>query len=271
MPTLRYLMQLEVHVYAFSVAANVLLSFFPFFIVLVSICRYVLNWTAAEQAIYVGLRDFFPGETGEFLARNLSATVYRRGPFQWMSVLLLLFTANGIFEPMEVALNRAWGIATNRTYWKNQLVSLGLILACGSLAVLSTTLTAMNQQWLAQIFPNVSGAPVFSTVFFKIAALPATVAVLFLVYWLLPNGKVPWALAWRTSVYVALAIEALKYVNLLIWPWVYRKFSNEYGPFVNSVTIVAWGFIGGMIVMAGAEISARSRRGMLDPPDGSVV
>ena len=25
-------------------------------------------------------------------------------------MLLLLFTANGIFEPLEVALNRAWGV-----------------------------------------------------------------------------------------------------------------------------------------------------------------
>jgi hypothetical protein len=32
-PTFRYWMQTEVHVYAFSVAANVLLSFFPFLIV----------------------------------------------------------------------------------------------------------------------------------------------------------------------------------------------------------------------------------------------
>ena len=26
-------------------------------------------------------------------------------------MLLLLFTANGIFEPLEVALNRAWGVS----------------------------------------------------------------------------------------------------------------------------------------------------------------
>ena len=32
--TFRYWMQTEVHVYAFSVAANVLLSFFPFLIVM---------------------------------------------------------------------------------------------------------------------------------------------------------------------------------------------------------------------------------------------
>jgi membrane protein len=45
----------------------------------------------------------------------------------WGSMFLLLLTANGIFEPLEVALNRAWGVAKNRSHFKNQLISLGLI------------------------------------------------------------------------------------------------------------------------------------------------
>jgi len=64
--------------------------------------------------------------------------VASRGPFQLVSILLLLFTANGIFEPLEVALNRAWN-TVNRSYLKNQIVSLGLIFACGTLAMISAT------------------------------------------------------------------------------------------------------------------------------------
>jgi predicted membrane metal-binding protein len=48
-PTLRYWMETEVHVYAFSIAANVLLSFFPFLIIIVSLCRYALEGPAAEN------------------------------------------------------------------------------------------------------------------------------------------------------------------------------------------------------------------------------
>ena len=42
-PTFRYWMQTEVHVYAFSVAANVLLSFYPFLIVTMSVSRRVFE------------------------------------------------------------------------------------------------------------------------------------------------------------------------------------------------------------------------------------
>ena len=44
-------------------------------------------------------------------------------------MVLLLFTANGIFEPLEVALNRAWGEVKNRSYLRNQMVALGMIFA----------------------------------------------------------------------------------------------------------------------------------------------
>ena len=62
------------------------------------------------------------------------------------SVFLLFFTANGIFIPLEVALNRAWGVTKNRTFLKNQIVSLGLIFACGALVLISTVLTAVNRE-----------------------------------------------------------------------------------------------------------------------------
>ena len=100
-------------------------------------------WPAAQQAIYLALGDFFAGEPGEFLVRNLQP--YLVPKMHFASMFLLLFTANGIFEPLEVALNRAWGVAQNRSYVRNQLVSLGLIFLCGGLSVLSMMLTAAEQ------------------------------------------------------------------------------------------------------------------------------
>ena len=102
-PTARYLSGTEVHVYALAISASVLLSFFPFCNVMLSLCRNVLHSRAAEEAIYLALNDYFPGELAGFLKRNLAL----QGQLHLVSMVLLLFTANGIFEPLEVALNRA--------------------------------------------------------------------------------------------------------------------------------------------------------------------
>lgn len=260
-PTVQYWMQTEVHVYAFSIAANVLLSFYPFLIVMVSICRYVLKWRGAEQAILLALNDYFPGAVGEFVGRNLLVTVDQRGPLQIVSLILLFFTANGIFEPLEVAFNRAWGINANRSYYKNQLVSLGLIFLVGAMVLLSAILTGANQQLAIKVAgTNADQATLVRLILFKLLALPVTILLLFLIYWLLPNKRLPARQLLPVSIVIGLALEALKYLNLLTLPWLYEKLTDEYGVFRNSVAIILWSFLAAMIVLAGAEWSARRAR-----------
>jgi len=254
-PTLRYLMETEAHVYALAIAASVLLSFYPFVIVMLSFCRNILHWKAAEAAIFLALDDFLPGDVGEFVRRNLPG----RGGLQITAMVLLLFTANGVFEPLEVALNRAWGVAKNRPYWRNQLVALGMIFACGGLALLSFLLTALNTGWMADW--GVSHAAIqtwINMLFFKLAALPISILALFLVYWLLPNRKVEPVRVAPVAILVGLILEALKYINLLLFPLLRDKLQREYGVFRNSVTILLWSFVASLVVLAGAEWSARA-------------
>lgn len=264
-PTLRYLMETEVHVYAFSIAANVLLSFFPFLIVIVTLCQRVFHWPTAADTILIGLRDYFPDSLGEFVRRNLTATIERRGSFQAVSIVLLLFTANGIFEPLEVALNRAWGVTKNRNYFHNQLVSLGLILVCGALALSSTMLTALNRDFWSRMLPAGQNLTLtLNFMFFKLAALPMVILVIFLVYWLLPNRKIPPLQVVPVAICVGLVLEVLKYINLLTWPYLRRKLESEVGPFYFSAGIILWSTVAAMVVLAGAEWSARWARESTD-------
>jgi uncharacterized BrkB/YihY/UPF0761 family membrane protein len=252
-PTARYVMETEAHVYALAVSASVLLSFFPFCNVMLSLCRNVLHWRAAEDAIYLALNDYFPGELASFLKRNLAL----QGRLHATSMVLLLFTANGIFEPLEVALNRAWGVTKNRSYVKNQLIALGMIFLCGALALLSLMFTALNKQWVGAW--NALG-PVQSwlnLLMFKVAAVPISILALFLVYWLLPNRRIPPVRVAPAAILVGLVLEALKYVNLAIAPYLQAKLEREYSIFRHSVAILLWSFIAAMVVLAGAEWSAR--------------
>jgi uncharacterized BrkB/YihY/UPF0761 family membrane protein len=252
-------MEAEAHVYALAVAASTLLAFYPFMTVILSVCRDVLHWPAALQAIYLAIGDFFAGEQGEFLVRNLQPWMIHK--LDWVSMFLLLFTANGIFEPLEVALNRAWGVQTNRSYAKNQLVSLGLIFACGGLALLSLMLTASNTGWIASLTNSHVKAELWlNALVFKLAALPISILALFLIYWLLPNRPVDPRRVAPVAIVVGLIMELLKYINLLIWPWLSNKMSTEYSVFRHSVTILVWSFAVAMIVLAGAHWTANQDR-----------
>ena len=248
-------MQTEAHVYALAIAASTLLSFYPFIIVILSFCRNVLRWPAAVDAVYLALNDYLPGDLGDYVRRNLP-----RRAGEITSMLLLLFSANGVFLPLEVALNRAWGVAKNRSYLKNQAVALGFIFVCGGLALISLMLTALNKErMLAGAAKHASAQVLLNLVFFKMAALPISIFALFLVYWLLPNCRVPPLRVLPGAILAGLFLEALKYIDLQVWPLLREKLQREYGAFHYSVTILLWSFVGSLGVLAAAEWTARSK------------
>ena len=250
--TLRYWTQTEVHAFAFSVAANVLLGFFPFLIVSVSLSRLFFSGQTTVAAIDFALRDYFPDALGEFLSKNLP----QRPVTNWVALGILLFSSNGIFVPLEVALNKVWGIHKNRSYLHNQFVSLLLIFSCGTLALLSLGITELRvgsssglriEQWT-------------SILVFKLAAVPLTSLMLFLIYRYLPNGRPPLSRVIAAAIGVGLLLEGLKYLNILIWPWVDARIQREYGVFRYSATILFLSFLASMLVLAGAEWAARGHQ-----------
>jgi uncharacterized BrkB/YihY/UPF0761 family membrane protein len=252
--TFRYWMQTEVHVFAFSIAANVLLAFFPFLIVCVSLGRLIFQPQTVVDALDLAFRDFFPTALGDFMHRNLPAPQ----PVEFLSILILLFSANGIFEPLEVALNRVWGIRKNRSFIRNQLVSFVLIFVCGTLALASLALAA-----LGTMRSTVTGWAIerWSLIlFYKSAAVPITVLVLYLIYRYLPNGRPPMHRVLLAAIGVGVLLEALKSINVLAWPAFDAKLQREYGVFRYSATLIFLSFLASMLVLAGAEWSARGYR-----------
>lgn len=81
-PSIRFLFQTEVHVYAFAVAANMLMSFFPFLVAIISLCRSVLHSRAAVDVIFRTLNDYFPENFGVPFRSYLNAAAAH--PFSWI-------------------------------------------------------------------------------------------------------------------------------------------------------------------------------------------
>jgi membrane protein len=254
--TARYMLRTDVHTFAFSVAANAILSFFPFLLVLMTLIRYVFHSNVMYGVVENLLRDYVP--TGqEFVIRNLNVLVGTHHQAKVFSLAMLLITSTGIFLPLEVALNRIWGFPNNRSYLGNQLMSLGLVFACGSLALISVGLTAGNVAILQRALHGHDAwhVQMVDFVIMKIFAIGASIAIFFLVYWLLPNGKVSARVVLPAAVIMGLLSEALKYVYIFALPRL--NFAEVYGPFAISVSLMFWAFLSGMLLLTGAYLSAR--------------
>ena len=254
--TVKYLLRTEVHTFAFSVAANAILSFFPFVLLLMTLIRRVFRSRVMYDVVVELLRDSLPAGQ-DFVIRNLNALVGARDRAQVASLIILLFTSSGIFMPLEVALNRIWRFPNNRSYLGNQLISLGLAFSCGLLALLSVALTAGNVAWLETSLRS-HGPFIVRLVGFlmmKLFAVSASIAIFFLIYWLLPNGKVPARAVLPTAVIMGLLLESLKCAYIVALPRL--NFQEVYGPFALSVSLMFWAFLSGLLLLTGAHLSAR--------------
>jgi membrane protein len=257
--TAKYLLRTDVHTFAFSVAANSILSFFPFVVLLMTLIQRVFHSRLMYEVVKNDLRDYLPAGQ-EFVIRNLDAMINTRNRVQIVSLLILLVTSTGVFVPLEVALNRIWRFPNNRSYFGNQLISLALAFGCGVLALLSVAMTAGNVELMGSLLRGhgTGFVHIVGLVVMKVFAIAASIAIFFLIYWVLPNGKVPVRAVLPTAVIIGLLSEALKYGYILVLPRL--NFGAVYGPFALSASMMFWAFLTGLLLLAGANLSAEEHQ-----------
>src|ERR1700730_5935131 len=88
----RYLTATEVHTYAFSVAANVILSLFPFIVLLLTISRNIFHSRGMEAVVGDMLRSFLPVKP-DFIISKMQMLAHPHKGTQIFSLVMLLFTS----------------------------------------------------------------------------------------------------------------------------------------------------------------------------------
>ena len=255
-PTMQYLARTEAHTYAFSVAANAILSFFPFMVLLMWLIRNVFHSATMYNVVVDLLRDHLPAGQ-DFVIRNLQSLVKARQRVKMASVVILLITSTGVFVPLEVAFNRIWGFAKNRSYLGNQIISLVLAFACGILALISIGMAAGNELALTFMMRGNENIIFRAATFvaLKVCATLASIAIFFLIYWLLPNGKIKARSVLPAAVAMGVLWEVGKVLYIKALPWL--DFQEVYGQaFSISVALMFWAFISGLMLLAGAHLSS---------------
>ena len=251
---LRYLSRTAVHTYAFSVAANAILSLFPFIVLMLTIAR-LLHSAQMVNVIRGMLQVLLP--TGqEFVTRNMVYLVYSQKRVAAVSVVMLLISSTGVFLPLEVALNQVWDVKENRSYWRNQLISLGLAFMVGVLALVSIAVSASHETLLKLIFLGHTGTPFFhfmERTILRILGVVASISLFFLIYWVLPNRHVRVMAVLPGAIVTGVLWEAAKQLYVTVLPWLDLK--SVYGPFSISVGLMLWAFLSGLILLAGAHFS----------------
>jgi len=252
-PSAKFLTTCEAHTYAYSVAANAILALVPFLVLLITIAH-VTQSSPAERMIYQLVAEYLPAGAVE-LKSDLVRLTSHHG-VQVFSLIMLAVSSSGVFLPFEVALNGVWGIKKNRSYVGNQVVSLVLVGSCAALAYAGVVFAAAFKAVLVDPIHILWLNAGLNFVVMKVFALPMTILSFWLVFWWVPNGKVPVVQVFPAAFYTGLLAEVFKLVFGWILPLL--DFQRAYGRvFWLPVTLLVWTYAGAVLLLFGASLSAR--------------
>jgi membrane protein/epoxyqueuosine reductase len=159
------------------------------------------------------------------------------------SLLLIVWGSSGIFMPVEMALNRAWGGHPHRDFWKSRTLAFLMTMAGGLLALVSVALTLAARSYSRE-WPRLAGLGV------KASALLLTCLLFFAIYRVIPQAAVGWRVALKAALWAGIAWEAVKYafvVNLAR-----TNLQTVYGPLAFSVSLVLWAYVSSLVLVFGA-------------------
>lgn len=126
-----------------GIAYHSLLCIFPFLLLLVSLSGFYIQHHELAGRLAIVLGRYLPMPP-DFIMQNLTGISRAYGRVGLLSLLLLLWSSSGVFLPLEKALNRAWEVEKQRSWWGRHLLAVEMALAIGFLILLSSTVVGVN-------------------------------------------------------------------------------------------------------------------------------
>lgn len=176
---------------ASDIALAILLSLFPFLIIVTAVASLIGSQDLAREAADLILASW-PKQVGQPLADEVMRvlTGQRRDLLTIGSVLALIFASNAV-ESVRIGLNRAYGVPERRRWWQTRLESIGFVIV-GTLVLLALAflivLGPVIWRTITSYLPDLGAFSDLVTVLrFGIATLVIIGALVISHYWL-PAG-----------------------------------------------------------------------------------
>ena len=239
-----------------AIAYYSLLSLFPFLLLVVSILDSIASATPADrEAVISFVFQYFPTQVGEFIGRQLGSASVQGGI---AGALALTWASLGVFGAITSAVNEAWGVEKQRSFWKHRLVSFLMFVAAGLVMILALLLvSAINvarSNWFGELLSRFHWLAALQTLTLDYLATILLIVGLGLVFYFIPNAKTRFRDVWVGAVLTG-----------LLWRLAFDGFSwyvktsrlTEVHRSITAVVIfLLWVYVSSIILMYGVEFTA---------------
>ncbi|MAU12739.1 MAG: ribonuclease BN [Anaerolineaceae bacterium] len=256
---------------AFSIA--------PMLIVVIAIVGLVYGEQAVEGEIVSQIQSAV-GQDAAAVVQDIIKNAYQGGGgviSTIISVGALLLGALGVFDQLQMALNKIWDASPDTTsgWWlivRRKLISFGMILVIGFLllvSLLASAFIATLNVYVANLLPSVQIASfIINTVF----SFVLTTVLFALIFRFVPDAEIDWSEVWvgATLTTVLFTIGRMVLSTYLA----NSSVASVYGAAGSFLVILLWVYYSAQIVLFGAEFTqvyARRQRKKAIEGDDIVV
>jgi membrane protein len=248
--------------HAASIAYYSLLSLFPFLLLLISILGAVAADDADRSRVLTFVFRYFPTRL-DFMTDQLDAFRADRIRIGVAGGLGLVWASLGFFGAVTSAVNEAWGVEKQRSFWKHRLASfLLLVAATAAMAIALLIISFLQVAETSRLGQIVANAPWFvplQTFVFRYLSLMLLMFGTALVFYFVPNAQTRFRDVWVGAILTGVLWRAA----LLGFSWYVRqnqRLSMIHGSIATVVVFLLWIYISSVILMYGVEFTAAYAR-----------
>ncbi len=255
--------------HAAAIAYYALLSLFPFLLLAISLLGAVTADEGDRLAVLNFVFRYFPTQL-DFVTGQLDAWREVRLQLGVAGSLALIWGSLGVFGAVTSAVNEAWGVEKQRSFWKHRLVSFLLLVAAGGVMMLALLLVSLIQMaqatWFGAMLASYAWLTNLQSFAFRNLATMLLVIGVGLVFYFIPNAKIRFKDVWVGAVLTG-----------LLWRLACQGFAGDIqmnaglkmipGSVAAVIVFLLWVYVSSIILMYGVEFTAAYARFRRRRPD----
>jgi membrane protein len=248
--------------FASSIAYYALLSLFPFFLLVFSVLGSVSANTGDRASILSFVLRYFPRQF-DFVTTQLDALQQARLRLGVAGSLLMIWAAMGVFGAITSAINHAWGVDKQPSYFKHKLISFVMLVAASLLLLagllLVSAINVIEARWFSVVVVRTPGLLVLSHVAVKGTSTVVFILVVGLIFYFVPNAKVRFRDVWVGAVVTGVLWRGA----LWAFSWYVHdmtRFNNVHGSVAAVVVFLVWVYTSAVLLLYGVEVTAANAR-----------
>jgi membrane protein len=248
--------------HAAAIAYYALLSFFPFLLLVISMLGSITADEKDRIAVLTFVFRYFPTQL-DFVSQQLDAFTQTRAQIGVAAGLGLIWASLGVFGAVTSAVNEAWGVEKQRSFWKHRMVSFLMLVAAGSVMIVAllfvTAVQVAEASWFGAMLSRFQWLTALQTLTFRYLSVILLTIGIGLVYYFIPNAKTRFRDVWVGAILTGI----LWRFTFFGFAW-YIKHNSRltmiHGSIAAVVVFLLWVYVSSIILMYGVEFTAAYAR-----------